>query len=212
MKQQFIVYEHWLNDKCFYVGSGTVDRMRYTDKTHRRNKNYHAFIGGRYKDVKKKIVKYFDTREEAADFEREHTKQLRENHPLVNIKNGNEPTNEWVRDNLIGRKHSDATKLKMSEKAKGRKKSEEEIKKISDARKKYIGKNHPQAKTIKASYKNENFIFYTQKEMTEFFTEKYGLGKKAVAAFVNGKEGKISKLGWILLETNKNNIANSSKC
>lgn len=70
--KEYYVYEHYLDDKLFYIGYGTARRAySFTQRRPRWKK----IVGSRYDDVKVKIVAYFDTREEARKLETELIKK-----------------------------------------------------------------------------------------------------------------------------------------
>lgn len=78
----YCVYEHWLNNDCFYVGCGDLDNNRPYE-TNSRNKKWWDFCKGEFEV---KIIKTFKNRKEALEFEKELTiKRKNEGHPLANI-------------------------------------------------------------------------------------------------------------------------------
>lgn len=90
MTQPFLVYEHWVNDQCIYVGSGTSYRP-YVYKSN--NKRWSAlFTIEEWKVLKfdiVKIVKTFDDRDEAYEYEKQLTiKRREEGHDILSKFNG----------------------------------------------------------------------------------------------------------------------------
>lgn len=79
----YVVYEHWLDGKCFCVGSGT----KYRPKNFKsRKRAWQEYVNGRYDDIIVKIVKTFDDRQEAYDYEIEHHKEMvKLGHPIQNL-------------------------------------------------------------------------------------------------------------------------------
>lgn len=79
----YVVYEHWLDGKCFCVGSGT----KYRPKNFKSRKRvWQEYVNGRYDEVVIKIVKTFDDRQEAYDYEIEHHKMMvKLGHPIQNL-------------------------------------------------------------------------------------------------------------------------------
>ena len=79
----YVVYEHWLDGKCFCVGSGTKYRPRNFKS---RKRAWQKYVNGRYDEVIIKIVKTFDDRQEAYDYEIEHHKMMvKLGHPIQNL-------------------------------------------------------------------------------------------------------------------------------
>lgn len=100
---KYCVYIHILDDEPIYVGSSNNKERPFT--YYSRNNNYYDIVKGRFKDVVVKIVKTFDTKQEALDYEEKLTlfyKRL--GLCKGNIKYGNK-----------GYIHSKESKLKMSQ-------------------------------------------------------------------------------------------------
>src|SRR5699024_7261455 len=165
--QPFCVYEHWLNNKCYYVGSGRLSRP-YEYRIY--NKKW-INIFASYEEWKKirnncvVIIKTFDDREEAYEFEKEITiKTTNENHTDVNALNGK--SNPKQLNGYKGKKHKKETIQKTSEKRKRKGKSK--------------GKNNPMYGKRSANseytylFKDGNFIreFDTFKKCCEWLKEK----------------------------------------
>ena len=144
----YVVYEHWLDGKCFCVGSGT----KYRPKNFKsRKRAWQEYVNGRYDDVIVKIVKTFDDRQEAYDYEIEHHKEMvKLGHPIQNLL-GNSgywtgkkrpDIGEKLSKSLTGRHLSEEHKLHISENNGrgnlGKSMPEESKQKVSDSiRKKY---------------------------------------------------------------------------
>lgn len=79
----YVVYEHWLDGKCFCVGHGTKYRPKNFGSRKRAWQNY---VGDRRNDIVVKIIKEFETKEEAYDYEIEHHKKMiEEGYPIQNL-------------------------------------------------------------------------------------------------------------------------------
>lgn len=79
----YVVYEHWLDGRCFWVGSGTKYRPKNFGS---RKRAWQEYVKDRQNDIIIKIVKEFETREEAYEYEIEHHKNmLAEGHPIQNL-------------------------------------------------------------------------------------------------------------------------------
>lgn len=117
----YVVYEHWLDGKCFCVGSGT----KYRPKNFKsRKRAWQEYVNGRYDDVIVKIVKTFDDRQDAYDYEIEHHKEMvKLGHPIQNLL-GN--SGYWT-----GKKRPDIGR-KLSKSLTGRHLSEEHKRHISE--------------------------------------------------------------------------------
>lgn len=117
----YVVYEHWLDGKCFCVGSGT----KYRPKNFKsRKRAWQEYVNGRYDDIIVKIVKTFDDRQEAYNYEIEHHKEMvKLGHPIQNLL-GN--SGYWT-----GKKRPDVGK-KISKSLTGRHLSEEHKRHISE--------------------------------------------------------------------------------
>lgn len=155
----YVVYEHWLDNKCFCVGHGTKYRPKNFGSRKRAWKEY---VNGREKDVIVKIVKTFDTKEEAYAYEIEHHKEMvLKGYPIQNLL-GN--SGYWtgkkrpdIHDKLVksltGRHLSEEHKLHISQNNGrgnlGKSMPEERKKKLSEAIKnKYINDEEYRNKII----------------------------------------------------------------
>lgn len=94
--KSYYVYEHWLDNQCFYVGKGTYGSLwggkeRYEQfQDDRRNKEWKDFVDGKYNEIKIRIVKNFDNEKEALDYEEKLAdKRELEGNPLTCIRYGN---------------------------------------------------------------------------------------------------------------------------
>ena len=137
-KNKYYVYEHWLDNKCFYVGSGNYKRPFWFY----RQEAWHDHVGDRKDEIDVKIIQAFETRLEAYDFEKAltiyHDYILNDN--LINVKSGNalygednpmyrksikdfmneEEYDKWL-ENFRGKKASLETRQKMSKTRSGQK-------------------------------------------------------------------------------------------
>lgn len=130
------VYEHWYKGKCFYVGSGNLERpykfgddVRIKSSWNSRNINWWKYCDGNLDEIEVRIVLIkICSRQEIFKLEEQRTIELLEaGEPLTNIKKG---------DRMIvpragklapryGAKLSEETKKKISESHKGKKLSKE---------------------------------------------------------------------------------------
>jgi len=158
---KYYVYEHKKLDtlEVFYVGKGC--KNRYKSK---RSRNYKWKAIEQIHGVLPIIVKYFETEKEALNFEVDLINKYREKGvELANISSGGDGAYEG-NQHLLGHKHSEETKKKISEANKGKIASdkvkeafvlsnktrvwtEESRKKISEARKKKLMENPPKTVT-----------------------------------------------------------------
>lgn len=109
----FVVYEHWLNGKCFYIGSGNEHRPY----TFRRNEEYNKLVKGRKKDIVVVIHSKHDTKEEAFNEEKKWTIEMFKKYNLTNKMYGTSAPGEL--NGFYGKKHSEEAKMKISFKNKG---------------------------------------------------------------------------------------------
>lgn len=117
----YVVYEHWLDDKCFCVGSGNLKRPKAFGC---RKRAWQEYVGDRRKDIEVKVIKEFETKEEAYNYEIEHHKEMvAKGHPIQNLL-GN--ASYWA-----GKKRPDIG-TKVSKALKGRHLTEEHRKHISE--------------------------------------------------------------------------------
>lgn len=89
---KYFVYEHWLDNQCFYVGHGIESRPKGMSKS-TRNRKWHNFCNDNFERVEIKIIEEFDNKKKAEDFEKAltiyHDHIL--NSPLTNIATGHSP-------------------------------------------------------------------------------------------------------------------------
>ncbi len=79
----YVVYEHWLDGKCFCVGSGNSHRPWAFGC---RKRAWQEYVGNRRKDIEVRVIKEFETKEEAYNYEIEHHKKMvAEGHPIQNL-------------------------------------------------------------------------------------------------------------------------------
>lgn len=83
-----VVYEHWLDNKCVYVGYGEPYRPYSTH----RSSIYWDVVQNRFNEVDVRIIKEFEDKEEAKQFEIKWSiKRRKEGHPIIGYI-GNHPT------------------------------------------------------------------------------------------------------------------------
>lgn len=117
----YVVYEHWLDGKCFCVGSGTKYRPKNFGS---RKRAWQKYVNGRYDEVEIRIIKTFEDRQDAYDYEIEHHKEMVAlGYPITNML-GN--TGYWA-----GKKRPEMEQ-KISKALTGRHLSEEHKKRISE--------------------------------------------------------------------------------
>lgn len=101
----YVVYEHYYNDKIIYVGSGTLKRAHRKG----RNKKYSEMCNGCLQDVEVKIVKHFNDREEAFQYEEGLTRwYFEENIELSNVFTGRK--GYGIANGFYSKKHKIETK------------------------------------------------------------------------------------------------------
>lgn len=172
----YYVYEHWNYDGCFYVGAGSVKNFRAYE-TNSRNRDWQEKAKNGFEV---RIIKYFDNRKEAFDFEEKLTrKHFNENSPLVNKGLGTHLYGEA--NGMYGKGYV----------LKGRKKSQESIEKRSET----IKKN----KTL-AGKKNPMYGISPRKRMKD--EEKYNEWKKKIVRR-GADHGRSAKIKITNLETNE---------
>lgn len=163
----YVVYEHWLDGKCIYVGCGNLNRPYNLF----RNKEYNNFVQNRREDIEVKIIKKFKDKKSALDFEAKQTKKQMEKFSLFNKKSGNFPHSELkkkVSNKLKNHHVSNETKEKISKSLKGKyciKHTEENKKKMREIALKRNGK------FICLNYKGEIFILKNRTELVDKFKE-----------------------------------------
>ncbi len=118
-------------------------------------------------------IDYANTKEEAFEKEEFWTEFYRERYSMLNIFTGPIPDDNTKRkiseatkgnnNPFFGKHHTEESKKKMSEARKGKKKSEEFKKYLSDM---FAGKNNPSARKVRI--KESNQIFESIKECAEF--------------------------------------------
>jgi group I intron endonuclease len=160
-------------------------------------------------DFEWKIIEKCNSAEELNEMEFHYIKQYK-SHKLENGYNisfggsggdnfTNNPNKEFIRQKLIdrwknkkhpwiGKKHTEETKRKISEKAKNRTFSDETIKKFSKIRKNMVGKKNPLSKKWKIIFPNEEeIIVYILRNFCNTF-EKEKLDFGAMQRTANGKQ------------------------
>lgn len=106
-ENKYYVYEHWLDNKCIYVGSGLVKNNRSNPKI-KRNSKYEKLTVGRKNEITVKIVSYFNCKKEALEFEENLTLKYKEiGQAICCMKYGNK-----------GAEVSESTRKKLSERLK----------------------------------------------------------------------------------------------
>ena len=88
-ENKYYVYEHWLDEKCIYVGSGLIKNNRHKP-TIKRNKIYEEYTLNRKDEIVVKIIKYFKNKEDSLIFEENLTLKYKEiGQAMCCIKHGN---------------------------------------------------------------------------------------------------------------------------
>ena len=189
--KEFVVYEHWLDGKCIYVGSGKIRRAN----DFHRNEKYETVTLNRKKDIQVKIVDYFNSRVEAVKFEMGITLQRKdEGHPLCNINIGNK-WGEGVKEKQIA---SHKGKLSGDLNPSKRKDVREKISKaVSGERNGMYGKRSPRRRMIKG------YNLKTGEEVKfdglDAFIERFGhifRHRKTVEYLNGGSYRKIENSDW----------------
>lgn len=112
-----VVYEHWLDNKCIYVGYGEPSRPYSTHRSSR----YWDVVGERFNELDICIIKEFDNVEDAKAFEIEQSLKRRlEGHPVIGYI-GQHPDEEAKRRLSIantGKKRTELTKQNKSNQVK----------------------------------------------------------------------------------------------
>lgn len=138
-KNDIIVYTHWLNGKCFYVGSGLIKRA-FERYEYQRNNNWFEIVGDNLDKVVVIIEKYFESRDEAYKYEKELT--------LDKISTG-----ETLANKYYGHSMNEESRLSMISSLKGKMSgdknpfygkvhTQESIDKMVEKKSSYRGKNH----------------------------------------------------------------------
>lgn len=144
----YVVYEHIYNEEIIYIGSGTISRA-FDFK--QRNDDYKNIV----KDLdllKVNIVKMFDDRKEAYDFETKYSLDNKdnENYNLLNKAFGYKAFGE--NNGFFGKTHSKEAKERMSKARKGSKLNEDTKLKIKEGNiGKHKGGKNSQSKKIKVT-------------------------------------------------------------
>lgn len=194
MKGPYYVYEHWLDNQCFYVGKGSYIYNRATAmRDSVRNEKWKNFVGNRKHDVVVKIIKEFEFESDAYDYEEALSKiRLTEGHPLQCERLGNKFTKE-LREKFIGENNPmfgknayenktdeemEAIANSKREKLVGfrsgsdnpfyNKKHTEEFKKWQSE--KTTGGNNPKAKKVKVTLNNEERCYSCIKDAAKDYT------------------------------------------
>lgn len=181
----YCVYEHVLDDEVFYVGHGNEKRPYVTCN---RSKEWWDYVKDRKDDVQIKIIKKFESKNEAYNFEIEWS-----------IKRRNEG---YHIQGLIGRKWSDEAKRKMSNK----KISDEQRQKLSNAMKgRRLSEEHK--KKLSSSHKG--------KKLSEEHKRNISIGEKG-RIVTNETRTKISNslkghIGVVHTDEAKKKISEASK-
>lgn len=131
----FCVYEHLLDGKVFWVGSGDLNRPR---KFSNRSDRWKRYVQDRTKEVEVKIIKQFENYEDAYKYEIELSKKLRQNNePIQGLigKYLDKEAKQKCSNCFKGRHHTDEAKIKISEKKKGVSLSEEHKNNLSKSHK-----------------------------------------------------------------------------
>lgn len=169
----YYIYEHWLDGKCIYVGSGTYERAHHLW----RNKEYNDFV----KDKRDKIiVKIFDTvetKEESIEVEKARTLEMMKDYDLFNIFIANNmtiKTKEKISKTLKGKKLTKARKEKISTTLTGYTYSKERNRKIS---KSHLKRNE---KYICVNINGKIFEFKNKKTFLEEFLNNYDFSSKTL--------------------------------
>lgn len=149
------VYVHLRKDTLepFYVGKGTG--YRHTSKRC-RNKYWHNIVEKHgYVSV---VYERFENEQDAFNKESELIKLLKDlGKSLANMTDGGEGAAEGNK-NLLGHKHSEETKKKISEAVKGRKHSEETKRKIAEANAKRIWSKESKEKAASSAKNRLNNV------------------------------------------------------
>lgn len=169
----YYVYEHWLDGKCIYVGSGNKNRPY----SFYRNKEYNDFVEGRRNEICVKIFKKVKSKEDSFIIEKELTEERMKTFYLFNKKSGNFPhetLKKQVSNKLKNHEMTEETKKKISNTLKGRPFG----KHTEDAKMKMKIKAIERYKRfICLNFKGEIFIF---KHMTDLLNkmDELGLSKR----------------------------------
>ena len=115
---KYFVYEHWLDDKCIYVGSGNENRPHSFE----RNKKYNDFVKNRENEIIVKIhSEHFDRKEAFIEEEKLANYYLSNGHELLLTRKGFKWTEEGKskfkgdKNGMFCKTHSDEAKKKISE-------------------------------------------------------------------------------------------------
>lgn len=131
--KSYYVYEHWLDNQCFYVGKGTYGSLwggkeRYEQfQDDRRNKEWKDFVDGKYNEIKIRIVKNFDNEKDAENYEENLSiKRKKQGYPVkckINGRNVSGTNNPMSGKNAFENKSDEEIKeinKRKSDKMKGR--------------------------------------------------------------------------------------------
>ena len=149
MNQRFCVYEHWLDDVCFYVGKGLTKNRPHSFYDSTRSELWKSYVGNRKDDIQVRVVETFETNIEALRKETELTLYYQKLGMCQ--ANGNRVGCSSIgkANHFYGKHHTEETKMKISESKKnknigeqnpffGKKHSEETKKKIAQKSSKKI--------------------------------------------------------------------------
>ena len=177
----YCVYEHWLDKKCIYVGSGKISRAF----NFWRNEEYNNFVLNRKDDINVKIVALVETKEESLDIEKEVTIQRMKQFKLFNIfiaNSMNDETKNQISKKLKGTHLSEERKNKISKTLTGKKLSPERIESI---REKTLERYRIY---ICANINGKIYEFENKKFFFEEISKKYSLSERSLGRSVSNVE------------------------